>query len=261
MRRWRAVVEYVAKETATAAEVDPVTQHAVAAISIAFDRPRQRIVETRPPGSAFKLHFRNKQRLITSRATERAGTLFIQQSATAGHLGPMLAHNLILIGRENLPPFGFGVGDGILFRHSQCFPRCYLIASGLTGDPTAPVIGMAGATNRNSLTLSCSQSSASSFKLNISPMVMPMIGIVIQCQGWLIPCSLSFGRTSQPHVSLASAANCVSLTKSSVSKENPGASPPGYPSQLPAFWQRAIMPVRTMAVAPRFGSSFRLLRP
>jgi hypothetical protein len=26
----------------------------------------------------------------------------------------------------------------------------YLIASGLTGDPTAPVIGMAGATNMNS---------------------------------------------------------------------------------------------------------------
>ena len=29
-------------------------------------------------------------------------------------------------------------------------PLSYLIASGLTGEPTAPVIGMAGATNRNS---------------------------------------------------------------------------------------------------------------
>ena len=28
--------------------------------------------------------------------------------------------------------------------------RVYLIASGLTGEPTPPVIGMAGATNRNS---------------------------------------------------------------------------------------------------------------
>src|SRR6185503_10769486 len=27
---------------------------------------------------------------------------------------------------------------------------CYLMASGLTGEPTAPVIGSAGATNRNS---------------------------------------------------------------------------------------------------------------
>jgi hypothetical protein len=29
-------------------------------------------------------------------------------------------------------------------------PRAYLIASGFTGEPTAPVIGSAGATNRNS---------------------------------------------------------------------------------------------------------------
>ena len=29
-------------------------------------------------------------------------------------------------------------------------PRGYLIASGLVGEPTAPVIGIAGATNRNS---------------------------------------------------------------------------------------------------------------
>src|SRR5205823_4994586 len=40
----------------------------------------------------------------------------------------------------------------------------YLMASGLVGEPTAPVIGSAGATNRNSYTLSAAQSSASSFK-------------------------------------------------------------------------------------------------
>ena len=28
--------------------------------------------------------------------------------------------------------------------------RCYLIANGFTGEPTAPVIGSAGATNKNS---------------------------------------------------------------------------------------------------------------
>src|SRR6476659_7990251 len=140
----------------------------------------------------------------------------------------MLAHDRVLLRREQLAPFGFGMSDWILLRHTQHSRDCrYLIASGLTGEPTAPVIGMAGATNRNSYTLSCSQSSASSFRLKISPMVMPMIGMVIQCQGWLIPSSLSLGRTSQPQVSLASAASCVSLTKASVSNENPGASPPG----------------------------------
>src|SRR5439155_8583742 len=122
----------------------------------------------------------------------------------------------------------------------------YLIASGLTGEPTAPVIGMAGATNRNSYTPSLAQSSASSFTWKISPMVMPMIGIVIQCHGWLMPGSVSFGRTSQPQVSEASAASSVSFTKSSVSKLKPGASPPGYPSQLPALSFASICPVRTM---------------
>ena len=58
---------------------------------------------------------------------------------------------------------------------------------------------------------------------------MPMIGIVIQCQGWLMfsPSAVSFGRTSQPQVSEASAASSVFCTKSSVSNEKPGASPPG----------------------------------
>src|SRR5437870_1847818 len=39
----------------------------------------------------------------------------------------------------------------------------YLIASGFVGEPTAPVMGSAGATNMNSYTPSAAQSSASSF--------------------------------------------------------------------------------------------------
>jgi hypothetical protein len=50
----------------------------------------------------------------------------------------------------------------------------------------------------------------------------------------LIPGSDSFGRTSQPQVSLAIAAISCRRIHSSVSNEKPGASPPGYPSQLPA---------------------------
>src|SRR4051812_9479276 len=40
--------------------------------------------------------------------------------------------------------------------------HAHLMASGLVGEPTAPVIGSAGATNRNSYTASAAQSSASS---------------------------------------------------------------------------------------------------
>src|ERR1700682_1138102 len=54
-------------------------------------------------------------------------------------------------------------------------------------------------------------------------MVMPMIGMVIQCHGWLMPGSVSFGRTSQPQVSLASAASSVRATHSSVSNARRGA--------------------------------------
>jgi hypothetical protein len=66
--------------------------------------------------------------------------------------------------------------------HRRSLPP-HLIASGLTGEPTAPVIGIAGATNMNSYTPSALQSAASSATWKISPMVTPMIGMVIQCQG------------------------------------------------------------------------------
>src|SRR6266566_4251270 len=55
---------------------------------------------------------------------------------------------------------GEHVGEALGARDS-C--QGYLIARGVVGEPTAPVIGIAGATNRNSYTLSAAQSSASSF--------------------------------------------------------------------------------------------------
>lgn len=61
--------------------------------------------------------------------------------------------------------------------------NAYLIASGFTGEPTAPVIGNAGATNKNSYCLSAAQSFASSLRLKISPTVSPILGMTIQCQG------------------------------------------------------------------------------
>ena len=69
--------------------------------------------------------------------------LLVVQGATAGRFGAVLAHDLVLLGGEQLAPLRLGVGDRILF-------AAHFIASGLTGEPTAPVIGMAGATNMNS---------------------------------------------------------------------------------------------------------------
>lgn len=50
----------------------------------------------------------------------------------------------------------------------------HLSASGVTGDPTAPVTLSPCAHKRNSHTPSCQQSRTSSSKLNISPSVRPM---------------------------------------------------------------------------------------
>src|SRR5262249_24784821 len=243
----RTIVEDMAEMTSATAAMHLITNHAMASIHFGFDRIGQWIVETWPTCPALEFHLGDEQRLIAGSAAKGARAFFVQQRATSRHLGSVLAHDFILLGRQQLAPFRFGMSNRILLRHVQRSRDCrHLIASGFTGEPTAPVIGMAGATNRNSYTLSRSQSSASSFRLKISPIVIPMMGMVIQCQGWLIPSSLSFGRTSQPQVSLASAASCVSLTKSSVSNANPGASPPGYPSQLPMRWHRSIIPVLTM---------------
>jgi hypothetical protein len=151
MRRWRAIIKYVAKMAAAAAAMHLVANHAVTAIGIAFDCPGQWIVEARPARPALEFHFRDEQRLMARGASKGAGSLFMQQSAASWNFSAMCAHNLILFGRKQPAPFGFSVRDRILLRHdkrSRVFN--YLIASGLTGEPTAPVIGIAGATNRNS---------------------------------------------------------------------------------------------------------------
>src|SRR3972149_3391333 len=63
-------------------------------------------------------------------------------------------------------------------------------------------------------------------------MVIPIIGITIQCQGWKASV-LSFGRTSQPQVSQQIAAICLRWIHSAVSKRSPGASPAAYVPQSP----------------------------
>ena len=55
-------------------------------------------------------------------------------------------------------------------------------------------------------------------------MVMPTMGMMIQCQGWNASV-LSFGRTSQPQVSKQIAAISFLWIYSQVSKRRPGASP------------------------------------
>lgn len=60
----------------------------------------------------------------------------------------------------------------------------HLMASGLMGEPTAPVMGSGGATNWNSQTPSVAQSAARASRSKISPTRSPMVGMKIWWSGW-----------------------------------------------------------------------------
>src|SRR6185437_3352161 len=119
MRRWRPIIEYVAEMASATAAMDLVANHAVTVIGIAFDRSGQRIVEAWPAGPALEFHFRDEQRLVACDASKGAGSLFVEQSAAARHLSAVRTHDLVLLGCEQLAPFGFSVGDRILLRHDK----------------------------------------------------------------------------------------------------------------------------------------------
>src|SRR5580693_3754815 len=114
MRGRRAVVEDVAEMAAAAAAVHLGAHHAPAAVARGIDRARLRIVETRPAGAALELLLRGEQRLPAAGAIKRAGAFFVIERAAARPFGAVLAHDVELLGREQLLPLGFGVRDGIL---------------------------------------------------------------------------------------------------------------------------------------------------
>ena len=82
-----------------------------------------------------------------------------------------------------------------------------------------------GATNMNSYTPSSAQSAASSSRSNISPMWMPAFTSRMMCSGWKTS-AVSFGSTSMPQVSVATAATCRSQRNSDALIARPGAAPP-----------------------------------
>src|ERR1700688_5170604 len=104
--------------------------HAPAAVGGVLDRSRHRSVEARPAGAALEFLFRSEQRLLAAGAIKRAGALFVIERAAARPLGTVLAHDVKLLGREQLLPLRLGMRHGILlgirlrahdrFAHSLC---------------------------------------------------------------------------------------------------------------------------------------------
>src|SRR5262245_18942215 len=119
MGRRRSVVEHMSEMTPTAAAMDFVTNHAVASIGPGLDRAGEGIVETWASRPAYEFYLRDKQRLVTGGAAVSAGALLVQQRTASGHLRTMLAHDCVLLGRQDFAPLRFGVCDGILLLHVQ----------------------------------------------------------------------------------------------------------------------------------------------
>src|SRR5262249_39022970 len=100
--------------TAAAAAMHLRAQHAIAAVLGGLSRARNRVGEARPAGAALEFRLPNEQRLVAGGASEGARPLLPQQRAAARPLGAVLAHDVILLGGQDLAPLGLGVGDRIL---------------------------------------------------------------------------------------------------------------------------------------------------
>src|SRR4051812_24931984 len=91
--------------------------HPEAVVRRGFDAARDRFVEARPAGAALELAERLEQSRAAAGAGELARPLFGQQGAASGVLRPVLAHDVILLGRQELAPFGVASRDGIGLVH------------------------------------------------------------------------------------------------------------------------------------------------
>src|SRR5881628_4274512 len=86
--------------------------HAVGTVSMFLDRAfLYRLVETWPAGAGFILRFGAEERLPATGAHVHSGIFRLVVFAGKRRLGSGLAHDLKLLRREFLLPFGFGFLD------------------------------------------------------------------------------------------------------------------------------------------------------
>src|SRR5215468_3584502 len=103
--RLRAIVEDVAEMAAAAAAMHFRAPDAVGAVFRRADGVFERLVEARPPRTAFELGLGREQRQIAAGAGKNAFAVLLQQWARARPLGALSAQDLILLRRELGPPF------------------------------------------------------------------------------------------------------------------------------------------------------------
>src|SRR5205085_8414559 len=109
--RRRAVGKNVAEVAPATAAMHLGAAHSKTAIDRGFDRTRDGIVEARPAGAALEFSLRREQRLSAARALEGAVAFLEIERAAPGRFGPVLPHDLVLLGREQPAPLVVGMGD------------------------------------------------------------------------------------------------------------------------------------------------------
>ena len=69
-------------------------------------------VQTRPARAAFKFTLGGQGRLVATGTGKNAGGFFMQQGAGARPLSAVIAHDMILLGRQALAPLRIGEREG-----------------------------------------------------------------------------------------------------------------------------------------------------
>src|SRR5258708_17734552 len=111
--RRRAVVEDVAEMAPAIRAVNFGSHHAVASIGRGLSGAGDRRVEAWPAGSAFEFALGFEERLPASGAGKLSWPLFREQGAASRRFGPMGAHNVVLLVRQQPPPLGVAARDRI----------------------------------------------------------------------------------------------------------------------------------------------------
>src|SRR5712671_682957 len=114
--RLRPIVEDVTEMAAAAAAVNFGPQHPESPIFGLADGVLQRLVKTRPAGTALEFRLRGEQRQVAAGTGEDALAVLLEQRARSRPLGALLAQDLILLRRQLRPPFRIGLFDLELLR-------------------------------------------------------------------------------------------------------------------------------------------------
>src|SRR5262249_35804152 len=98
------VLEDMPEVSAAAAAMHLGACHEIALVGRGADRVRQRLIETRPAGTALEFRVRGEQRQIAARAGEDAFALLVVERARARALGAAAAQTVVLRRREDAAP-------------------------------------------------------------------------------------------------------------------------------------------------------------